>query len=167
MPSVDTIFRKLIEEEIPELQNHLENECKRNDEHLENPKPKTVMSSFPAPPDIRYLKPLQIPPKNIEIESHEQQKKAISPIVRFEKIPIDQKLSKADVVDAISSNIVIATEEWKKWLTGLLEYEQQQWKLRIQILQNAREARDLDKQTSEIISKTTSNKDEKQKRKKK
>jgi hypothetical protein len=171
MPTVDTLFRTLIQEELPEIarlieeQNRLAAEEEKKKQYIT----RMPMGDLPAPPRIETLKPLEIPRRKTEREINEaleQNLGKVKSMVRYDPIPIDKKLSRQEASQILTNSIAVATEEWKKWLVAALEYEHDQWSSRVQTLHRAREARDQDKIANEKYQKENEkNKNDKKKKK--
>ncbi len=169
MPTVDTLFRKLIQEQVPDLDYHLKEQARLLEEQEKKKRvPKMPEGDLPLPPDVAHLEPLVIPNKKMEKELRdaiELNRAKLKPVIRYEKVPVDARVSRSEAVDIITNNVNQAVEDWKKWLTGLIEYEQQQWNQRIQNLQKAREARDQDKLANEKYQKEMAKNEDKKKKK--
>lgn len=146
-PTLETIFRKPLNQ--VEISRQPCQEVKK-EEAKETPVTPQVQAykqqitgDLLPPPDMRFSKPLDLNEiKKPKFEEPVQVNEIAPPKVEYEYIPVDQPINRQDTVDIITKSVTTATEDWKKWIFGLLEYEQQQWNLRSVALQKAKDARE-------------------------
>jgi hypothetical protein len=170
MPTIGTLFRTLIQDELPEIARMIEEQDRlASEEKKKQVVARMPSGDLPAPPRVEMLAPLEIPKKRTEKEIKEAlelSQAKLKSIVRFDPIPIERKLSRQEASQILTNSVAVATEEWKKWLLAALEYEHEQWISRVQNLQQAREARDQDKVANEKFQKENEkSKSEKKKKK--
>jgi hypothetical protein len=152
MPTVESIYRKLIENQSSI--DHLNNESRLQNQTISDKKvatkklvPKKLTGDLLPPPDHRFSKPLEIMKNDTIMEKNESIEVSDSVNLKYEYIPLNAKLDRGTTLAIITESVDQACEEWKKWMNGLIEFEQHHFNLRNQNLQKIKELREIDRQS--------------------
>ncbi|KAJ3254991.1 hypothetical protein HK103_006693 [Boothiomyces macroporosus] len=159
-PTMETLFRKPIQQAISSRQSsaasvHSKTKSVPNLEGivLQVPQPTNLGDLLP-PPDVRFLKPLEKYRKSKMIKKEPDFSNTnviipepIEPVkqIEYEYLPLDQPLSRQEASQIIANSVSTAVEEWKRWIMGLMEYENRMWNERFQAIQKIKELREEDR----------------------
>lgn len=158
-PTIEKIFSKVTNEHLKPVETLV----KKDLEDLENSEVAIIPTEFNTkksgdlvePPDLAKSKPLDIEryfkKKKSSAEQIVKKKETLPEFVyEFESLPVDMKLNRQEASTIVEKSISIYAESMKKWIQGMMEYEQDQWNQRLSNLQKCREARDLDRMKDEV-----------------
>ncbi|KAJ3270086.1 hypothetical protein HDV01_000580 [Terramyces sp. JEL0728] len=159
-PTKQTLFRKPIQPKTPSRQSSAAS-IPSNTKSSQNLADLTIQAPLPAnlgdllpPPDVRCLKPLE-KLRKLKLMKKEAEltntsivvSEAIEPVkeVEYEYIPLEQTLSREEASQIIANSAATAIDERKRWVLGLLEYENKMWNERFQTIQKIKELREEDR----------------------